>query len=127
MVTFLVCYTCSLQYYPNLPKSIVSDISSYPCRFLITIFQRLVNIEVPSYPFQIPVCRARSSTITTHGDLVRPKDRRLKLPLSPATNSPIRQQEDAVSLCPSVNSRKDSGIRSTSRRSSIQQQVRKKF
>lgn len=31
--------------------------------------------------------------------------------------------DDQVSLCPSVNSRKDSGIRSTSRRSSIQHQV----
>ncbi|XP_063379862.1 adenylate cyclase type 9 [Cydia fagiglandana] len=56
----------------------------------------------------IPVCRARSSTLATQGELracVR------------------KRQEDSVSLCPSVNSRKDSGIRSTSRRSSIQQQI----
>jgi len=31
--------------------------------------------------------------------------------------------EDQLSVCLSVNSRKDSGIRSNSRRSSIQQQV----
>ncbi|KAL4713529.1 hypothetical protein ACJJTC_007767 [Scirpophaga incertulas] len=69
---------------------------------------------------EVPVCRARSSTITTQGEL-RAKERRLNLPL-PAP-LPARPQEDAVSLCPSVNSRKDSGIRSTSRRSSIQQQI----
>ncbi|KAM3968233.1 adenylyl cyclase 13E [Aphomia sociella] len=69
---------------------------------------------------EVPVCRARSSTITAQGEVVRPKDRRLNLPLpSPQP----RPQDDAVSLCPSVNSRKDSGIRSTSRRSSIQQQI----
>lgn len=69
---------------------------------------------------EVPVCRARSSTITAQGEVVRPKDRRLNLPL-PAPQP--RPQDDAVSLCPSVNSRKDSGIRSTSRRSSIQQQI----
>ncbi|XP_059060235.1 adenylate cyclase type 9 [Achroia grisella] len=69
---------------------------------------------------EVPVSRARSSTITAQGEVVRPKDRRLNLPLPPAQPRP---QDDAVSLCPSVNSRKDSGIRSTSRRSSIQQQI----
>ncbi|CAK1578211.1 unnamed protein product [Parnassius mnemosyne] len=68
-----------------------------------------------------PVCRARSSTLATQAELMRPKDRRLNLPI-PSTQSP-RVQDDIVSLCPSVNSRKDSGIRSTSRRSSIQQQI----
>ncbi|XP_023950068.2 adenylate cyclase type 9 [Bicyclus anynana] len=67
---------------------------------------------------EIPVCRARSSTLATQGELIRPKDRRLNLPL------PVpRSIDDVISLCPSVNSRKDSGIRSTSRRSSIQQQI----
>nr|XP_032511664.1 adenylate cyclase type 9 isoform X2 [Danaus plexippus plexippus] len=65
---------------------------------------------------EVPVCRARSSTLATQGELIRPKDRRLNLPLQ-------ARLDDAVSLCPSVNSRKDSGIRSTSRRSSIQQQI----
>lgn len=69
---------------------------------------------------ELPVCRARSSTLSAHCDLVRGNGRRLELPLP----SPVsRRHEDAVSLCPSVNSRKDSGIRSTSRRSSIQQQI----
>ncbi|XP_034825513.1 adenylate cyclase type 9 [Maniola hyperantus] len=67
---------------------------------------------------EVPVSRARSSTLATQGELVRPKDRRLNLPLGVP-----RALDDAVSLCPSVNSRKDSGIRSTSRRSSIQQQI----
>ncbi|XP_049865137.1 adenylate cyclase type 9 [Pectinophora gossypiella] len=68
---------------------------------------------------EVPVCRARSSTLTTQGE-ARPRERRLHLPLpSPQPRAP----DDAVSLCPSVNSRKDSGIRSTSRRSSIQQQI----
>lgn len=75
---------------------------------------------------EVPVCRARSSTLATQGDLLRPKERRLELCL-PAGPSPApatsRPSDDAVSLCPSVNSRKDSGIRSTSRRSSIQQQI----
>ncbi|XP_068627804.1 adenylate cyclase type 9 [Battus philenor] len=70
---------------------------------------------------ETPVCRARSSTLATQGELVRPKDRRLNLPL-PTAQSP-RVQDDSISLCPSVNSRKDSGIRSTSRRSSIQHQI----
>ncbi|KAH9640639.1 hypothetical protein HF086_000583 [Spodoptera exigua] len=70
---------------------------------------------------EVPVCRARSSTITTQDELIRPKERKLNLPLpSPQTSRP---PDDVISLCPSVNSRKDSGIRSTSRRSSIQQQV----
>ncbi|XP_013138530.1 PREDICTED: adenylate cyclase type 9 [Papilio polytes] len=69
---------------------------------------------------ETPVSRARSSTLATQGELIRPKDRRLNLPLP--SQSP-RVQDDSVSLCPSVNSRKDSGIRSTSRRSSIQQQI----
>ncbi|XP_064075039.1 adenylate cyclase type 9 [Vanessa tameamea] len=67
---------------------------------------------------EIPVSRARSSTLATQGDIVRPKSRKLNLPLHVP-----RPHDDAVSLCPSVNSRKDSGIRSTSRRSSIQQQI----
>ncbi|GBP17032.1 Adenylate cyclase type 9 [Eumeta japonica] len=74
---------------------------------------------------EVPVCRARSSTLATQGELLRPKDRRLVLPLQPSASSAgaVRAHEDAISLCPSVNSRKDSGIRSTSRRSSIQQQT----
>ncbi|KAL0883780.1 hypothetical protein ABMA27_015876 [Loxostege sticticalis] len=75
----------------------------------------------PHNNIEVPVCRARSSTITAQGELLRPKDRKLNLPLPPPI--PPRPQDDAVSLCPSVNSRKDSGIRSTSRRSSIQQQI----
>ncbi|CAH4033548.1 unnamed protein product [Pieris brassicae] len=67
-----------------------------------------------------PVSRARSSTLATQGELIRPKDRKLNLPVP---NHPGRLPDDIVSLCPSVNSRKDSGIRSTSRRSSIQQQI----
>ncbi|XP_013185832.2 adenylate cyclase type 9 [Amyelois transitella] len=70
---------------------------------------------------EVPVIRARSSTITTQGEVLRPGDRRLNLPLAAAVSP--RPHDDAVSLCPSVNSRKDSGIRSTSRRSSIQQQI----
>ncbi|XP_075972755.1 adenylyl cyclase 13E [Anticarsia gemmatalis] len=70
---------------------------------------------------EVPVCRARSSTLTTQDELIRPKDRRLNLPLS--SPQPCRAADDVISLCPSVNSRKDSGIRSTSRRSSIQQQI----
>ncbi|XP_028028441.1 adenylate cyclase type 9 [Bombyx mandarina] len=70
---------------------------------------------------EIPVCRARSSTITTQCDLIRPKDRRLNLPLP--SPQPSRPHDDVISICPSVNSRKDSGIRSTSRRSSIQHQI----
>lgn len=78
---------------------------------------------------QAPVSRARSSTLSAAlGEGVRATTgRRLHLPLpipAPTAPSPTpRPHEDAVSLCPSVNSRKDSGIRSTSRRSSIQQQV----
>ncbi|KAJ2950736.1 hypothetical protein O0L34_g8997 [Tuta absoluta] len=72
---------------------------------------------------EVPVCRARSSTLTTQGDLLRPKDRRLNLPLPSPAGQAARPNDDAVSLCPSVNSRKDSGIRSTSRRSSIQHQI----
>ncbi|XP_041973413.1 adenylate cyclase type 9 [Aricia agestis] len=70
---------------------------------------------------EVPVSRARSSTLTTQGDLLRPKDRNLNLPLPSVQVS--RQLDDSISLCPSVNSRKDSGIRSTSRRSSIQHQL----
>ncbi|XP_026313788.1 adenylate cyclase type 9 [Hyposmocoma kahamanoa] len=86
------------------------------------------HIEVP------PPVRARSSTLSAHqggaagaagvagaageGDAPRPKERRLHLPLAPPARA-----DDSVSLCPSVNSRKDSGIRSTSRRSSIQHQI----
>lgn len=70
---------------------------------------------------EVPVCRARSSTITTQDELIRPKDRRLNLPIPSPQN--CRPADDAISLCHSVNSRKDSGIRSTSRRSSIQQQI----
>ncbi|CAB3225027.1 unnamed protein product [Arctia plantaginis] len=70
---------------------------------------------------EVPVCRARSSTLTTQDELIRPKDRQLNLPLP--SPQPSRPPDDAISLCPSVNSRKDSGIRSTSRRSSIQQQI----
>ncbi|XP_050677070.1 adenylate cyclase type 9 [Leptidea sinapis] len=70
---------------------------------------------------EIPVCRARSSTLATQGELIRPKDRKMNLPVP--VNHPIRPSDDIVSLCPSVNSRKDSGIRSTSRRSSIQHQI----
>ncbi|RVE46165.1 hypothetical protein evm_009169 [Chilo suppressalis] len=80
----------------------------------------------PHNNMEVSVCRARSSTITTQGDFLRPKERRLNLPLpvpSAPPPPPVRPQDDAVSLCPSVNSRKDSGIRSTSRRSSIQQQI----
>ncbi|CAK1551685.1 unnamed protein product [Leptosia nina] len=69
---------------------------------------------------QVPVSRARSSTLATQGELIRPKDRKLALPVP---NPHVRLPDDIVSLCPSVNSRKDSGIRSTSRRSSIQQQI----
>ncbi|CAG4940401.1 unnamed protein product [Colias eurytheme] len=69
---------------------------------------------------QVPVSRARSSTLATQGELIRPKERKLNLPIPP---NQVRPPEDIVSLCPSVNSRKDSGIRSTSRRSSIQQQI----
>ncbi|CAH2091830.1 unnamed protein product [Euphydryas editha] len=68
---------------------------------------------------EVPVSRARSSTLTTQGDLFRPKSRKLNLPLPQVP----RHHDDVISLCPSVNSRKDSGIRSTSRRSSIQQQI----
>ncbi|XP_072941422.1 adenylate cyclase type 9 [Epargyreus clarus] len=68
---------------------------------------------------EVPVSRARSSTLTNN-DLVRPKDRRLNLPLPTHV---AKHSDDVVSLCPSINSRKDSGIRSTSRRSSIQQQI----
>lgn len=83
----------------------------------------------PHNNIEVPVCRARSSTITTQGELIRPKERRLNLPLIAPPHAPLpapthaRAQEDAISLCPSVNSRKDSGIRSTSRRSSIQHQI----
>nr|XP_053599652.1 adenylate cyclase type 9 isoform X2 [Plodia interpunctella] len=67
---------------------------------------------------EVPVLRARSSTITAQGEVRA--ERKLTLPLP----APVaRALDDAVSLCPSVNSRKDSGIRSTSRRSSIQQQI----
>ncbi|XP_037297233.1 LOW QUALITY PROTEIN: adenylate cyclase type 9-like [Manduca sexta] len=72
---------------------------------------------------ETPVSRARSSTLTTQAEALRPsaKDRTLKLPLP--SPQPVRPHDDVISLCPSVNSRKDSGIRSTSRRSSIQQQI----
>ncbi|CAG9090219.1 unnamed protein product [Plutella xylostella] len=72
---------------------------------------------------EIPVCRARSSTLTTQGSLLRHKDRRQRAVSPPRATPPPRTSDDAVSLCPSVNSRKDSGIRSTSRRSSIQHQI----
>ncbi|CAH0759082.1 unnamed protein product [Diatraea saccharalis] len=77
----------------------------------------------PQNNIEAPVSRARSSTIATQLEVTRPKDRRLKLPLPAPAAVPSRPHDDAVSLCPSVNSRKDSGIRSTSRRSSIQQQI----
>lgn len=73
---------------------------------------------------QVPaVVRARSSTLSAQGAGLAGGAgagggaARLELPPRPA------RADDSVSLCPSVNSRKDSGIRSTSRRSSIQQQV----
>lgn len=69
-----------------------------------------------------PVSRARSSTLAAHDLLLRPKDKHAVRPTTLAP-SPCPQADDAVSLCPSVNSRKDSGIRSTSRRSSIQHQI----
>lgn len=72
-----------------------------------------------------PIGRPRSSTITSNClDVSTNSNQRCMNPwLGCPSNGNAGGCSDIASLCPSATSRKDSGIRSNSRRSSIQQQI----